>query len=244
MPNISCQQCGTVFHCKPNQVLHGTRFCSRRCFGEGKRLHRTATCPCCNQTFAPRVLKNRTQKFCSSLCRQRGLSTPLEVRFWQYVDKSNGPCSCWLWTKFKNQQGYGMTSKKTKRHTGAHRVAFELTFGAIPDGQCVLHKCDNPSCVNPNHLFLGTRADNNEDKFKKGRQMRGEKHPNAKLTTNDVLAIRTFLQENHSMKIYQELGEKYGVTLQTIQRIYRKTSWRYSAIDPTEFFHNSDDTSH
>ncbi len=93
--------------------------------------------------------------------------------FWRKVDKSG---ECWLWTGSKVGIGYGKTHYEGK-YWRAHRLSWKFTFGEIPDGLCVLHKCDNPACVRPDHLFLGTFDDNNKDMAKKGRSVKGDKNP-------------------------------------------------------------------
>ena len=101
---------------------------------------------------------------------------PLEVRFWHKVDKipGKGPKGdCWEWTGSLNNDGYGKIVVKEKIKL-AHRISWEISFGEIPKEICVLHKCDNPSCVNHNHLLLGTQADNIVDRDKKGRCKKGE----------------------------------------------------------------------
>jgi hypothetical protein len=87
------------------------------------------------------------------------------TKFYSRVDKSN---DCWLWTGPRHPRGYGMTFFSGKT-AFAHRVAWTLDNGAIPDGMVICHKCDNPPCVNPGHLFIGTQADNNRDRHAKGR---------------------------------------------------------------------------
>jgi len=93
------------------------------------------------------------------------VAIPVEKRVWTKVKKTE---SCWEWTASKNVHGYGIIKKDGRMHL-AHRVLFELTGGKIPNGMQVLHHCDNPACVNPDHLFLGTHGDNMRDMFKKGR---------------------------------------------------------------------------
>lgn len=102
--------------------------------------------------------------------RRRG---PLEVRFWRSVDKTD---TCWNWTASVNTYGYGQIRDEAGKYTTAHRVSYKLHSAAIPEGQSVLHRCDNRRCVNPAHLFLGTQADNMRDKTEKGRQARGDRH--------------------------------------------------------------------
>jgi hypothetical protein len=102
---------------------------------------------------------------------------------------SNG---CWEWTAGKHKFGYGDFFANGKR-IGAHVFSWQRANAQlVPKGICVLHKCDNPSCVRPEHLFLGTKADNNADKTRKGRggQLFGEKHPTHKFTEKEVRAIR------------------------------------------------------
>jgi hypothetical protein len=105
---------------------------------------------------------------------------PLEERFWEKVAKGDG---CWLWTASLGSTGYGQIcvrdEKGQYRQTKAHRVSWILTNGPIPGGLQVLHKCDNPPCVNPDHLFLGTAIDNMRDMAAKGRHV-GTRKPTCK----------------------------------------------------------------
>jgi hypothetical protein len=112
----------------------------------------------------------------------------LAVRFWAKVQKGPG---CWLWTAYRNRDGYGQF-RVGGRMSKAHRVSWMLHFGPIPGGLDVLHRCDNPDCVNPSHLWLGTDADHTADKVAKGRQSRqkGEMHGQAKLCAAEVITIR------------------------------------------------------
>lgn len=149
--------------------------------------------------------------------------TPLSGRFWGKVDKSG---ECWVWVAGKSSQGYGQIAagRRGSKMLKAHRVSWELHFGEIPDGVCVLHKCDNPACVRPGHLFLGTQQDNVTDMMQKGRQ--GKTGPQAgagaklKLTPKQVQSLRA---EGYSMS-QQKLAAKYGIGQNTVSRILRGVS--------------------
>ena len=99
---------------------------------------------------------------------------PIADRFWPKVTKGEG---CWEWTGCRLPFGYGLIGDPRRRNgvARAHVIAYELTNGSVPRGLCVLHRCDNPPCVNPAHLFLGTRADNNRDMVRKKRQVNSRK---------------------------------------------------------------------
>ncbi len=150
----------------------------------------------------------------------------LEQRFWSKVQRSEG---CWTWTGAKLRHGYGVIriDGKTRK---AHRVAYELTCGPIPNDLFVCHRCDNPSCVRPDHLFLGTAADNSQDMARKQRNFivdhRGEKHPRAILTMNDVITIRQLHAEGAS---YRTLGKRYGVDRTTIRLAVKHRTWKDEA---------------
>lgn len=148
-----------------------------------------------------------------------------EIVFWSKVDRSNGATSCWNWAARINEWGYGEVWYKG-RHCKSHRVSWELMHGEIPDGLCVLHTCDNPACVNPNHLFLGTNLDNMRDKVSKNRQSRlnGENHPLHKLTKEQVLAIRQeYSKGDVSLKT---LSKRYGIGISTAGGIVTYRAWR------------------
>ena len=153
----------------------------------------------------------------------------LEERFWPKVDV-RGPDECWEWTACKNSRGYGLVWD-SGGYSFANRVAWELTNGPIPDVLCVCHRCDNPRCVNPKHLFLATIVENNADRDRKARNNKGkhcnvgEKHGMAKFTETQILSIR---KEYAGGGIYQrELGEKYGTDQSYISYIVNRKRWSH-----------------
>lgn len=136
---------------------------------------------------------------------------------------------CIIWGGWK-VGGYGRIRWKGKR-IAVHRAAYEELNGPIPDGLCACHMCDTPSCVNPNHIFLGTRADNNRDKTKKHRQSRGEAHAknlygrtNPKLTEQQVIEIRALY--NQGLTQYR-LADMYHVSQPQINQIVNNKSWSH-----------------
>lgn len=117
-------------------------------------------------------------------------SKPLEQRFWEKVDRK-GDNECWEWQAYTcPSTGYGKFGVGHPKVIGAHRYSYELHHGAIPPGMVIMHSCDNPKCVNPNHLSAGTDADNLRDMVKKGRSSAGEKCGTAKLSEANVVDIR------------------------------------------------------
>ena len=149
---------------------------------------------------------------------------PVKDRFWTKVDIIE-PNKCWLWKAGKDEEGYGRISVNGKARS-AHRTSYELTYGLIELGKLVLHTCDNPSCVNPKHLYLGTDADNTRDKVNKKRHkwMSGEKNGKSKLTKKLVLELR---QKHFSFKISTcELARQYNFSQSAIYKAIYKKTWK------------------
>jgi len=156
-----------------------------------------------------------------------------ELGFWAGVDKSAGPNGCWPWTRSLTEDGYGHCFFMGEQL--AHRIAWCLLKGPIPKGKCVLHECDNRPCVNPQHLFLGTRTVNNADRDQKGRtargdrhgsrtmperRPRGERHASSKLTDAQVDEIRVLHPTGEYT--YRSLGELFHVSHTEIGQILKK----------------------
>lgn len=153
------------------------------------------------------------------------------VRFWHQVNKERrkkkGSSSrCWEWTGLPQKSGY-CRIRINSNYRRVHQVSWEMHFGKIPDGMCVCHKCDNKICVNPSHLFLGTNRDNQIDKVSKGRQAKGERCGNCKLTSKQVIEIRkTYVRRSktHGMRA---MIKKFGVGRSMIKYILNGTNWKH-----------------
>lgn len=128
---------------------------------------------------------------------------------------------CWEFQGNRHEWGYGKI-KVRRFDARAHVISYKLFVGEVPEGLWVLHKCDNPPCVNPSHLFLGTVKDNVEDMIHKGRNIRGESHKNSKLTQNQVNEIRAA----RGLVLQKDLAEKYKVCKQTICLIMQNRIWK------------------
>jgi hypothetical protein len=151
-------------------------------------------------------------------------------KFWDKVNKSSSN-GCWEWTASTNGRGYGRFNSGKEngfRLVGAHRLSYIIKYGPISDEICVLHKCDNRKCVNPDHLFLGTHADNALDKASKGRVVsnpnRGSKSNFAKLKENQVRQIKNKYRQG----VYQkDIAAEYGITQSAVSLIIRGKNWAH-----------------
>lgn len=148
---------------------------------------------------------------------------PKPQPFWDRVDKTD---SCWLWAGPKFWTGYGQVAVDGYPHL-THRRAWEMTHGPIPDGLCVCHHCDVRACVRPEHLFLGTHAENNLDMRTKGRSrtVRGEEHPNTRLTEADVVGILNLAREGSMTQ--RAIAHQYGLSYMAVSNIVNRRRWAH-----------------
>lgn len=179
--------------------------------------------------------------------------------FWAKVDKTpgHGPDgSCWIWMAHKDKDGYGMFGFQGHKYK-AHRISYTLEYGPIPRGLLGLHKCDNPGCMRPDHVWIGTTADNIKDRFRKGRSSRGDnhysrlqpdrlsrgdnhysrlnpermtrgkKHHSCSFTEDQVLEIRARYKNGGCT--HRGLAKEYGVAKSSIQNIVTRKTWTHLA---------------
>ena len=185
---------------------------------------------------SPRFIVAGRGKYCNSVCFHATITkTPLEI-LWEHVSKTDG---CWEWIGRRNKKGYGLATNSGRllcsgNVVKAHRLSWFIHNGPIPEGMLVLHRCDNPPCVRPDHLFLGTHQDNLLDSMSKGRRMpnKGELNGRSKLCTDDIPAIRELINSGISRR---EISRKYGVNESTIRRIARNRGWTHVSKSPDRF---------
>ncbi|MFD4912850.1 hypothetical protein ACFWNR_06460 [Streptomyces virginiae] len=141
-----------------------------------------------------------------------------EERFWEKVDKTP---NCWIWTGARDRAGYGLLGGNAPMRA-AHRLSRLLAVGN-PGDQHVLHRCDNPPCVRPDHLFVGDDATNHADMAAKLRSTWGEKNAHAKLTEGEVRQIRALLAQG---MLHREIAGQFGISRGTVSDIHRGRSWK------------------
>lgn len=147
------------------------------------------------------------------------------IRFWNKVKKTS---TCWLYQGGRlNKFGYGSFWYNGATHS-AHRTTWKIAYGCIPNKYNILHKCDIPNCVNPEHLFVGTLADNNKDRANKNRSSRGVTRPTSKLRPSQVFEIRKLYSDR--LLSIRQLAANYGVTYNTIWQLLNNKTWQHENI--------------
>ena len=145
----------------------------------------------------------------------------IEEKLKRYLVADNG---CWNWIGSKDRDGYGVFGHHRNKQFRAHRASFEFHVAEIAKGMFVCHSCDNTSCINPKHLFIGTAKENTQDMINKQRRttLYGENHPNSKLTTSQIHQIKELRQNN---MLLTDIASQFGVSFQTISSIAKGTTW-------------------
>ena len=153
------------------------------------------------------------------------MNKTLEERFYEKIEPEPNS-GCWLWIEHLTPKGYGAMSYQGKKKR-AHRVSYQIHNGPIPADKMVLHKCDNRSCVNPTHLYLGTHSENMLDMVTRGRQNKpkGSSQGSSKLTEQEVKEIRQIYKDGEIT--CSELGDRFDVTAQNIWFIVNRRTWRH-----------------
>lgn len=192
--------------------------------GTGRNSTVSINCDSCGMSFHPFFGRERTSRVCSSACnrewqRKRNAEA---LDFFARVEKADG---CWLWEGARNSAGYGILILNGRK-VRAHRLAYEMAKGAIPNGLEICHSCDTPACVNPDHLWAGTHAENCADMASKNRGTKTTvlycgHHPRAKLTASAVLSIR---EDRRPARI---IAAEYGVSKGLIDKIRRRETWQH-----------------
>ena len=173
-----------------------------------RRVGRVREYPC--EQCGKLCYKKCSKAFCSDQCR-----------FLSYVNVAD---SCWIWTGGINRRGYGKFSLFPIKSISAHRASYILFNGEIPEGKCVCHQCDNPRCVKPAHLWIGTTQENTQDMINKGRSLHGENHLKAKITKEDVLKIRELGSKGMAQ---WKIGEMFNLTAGHVNNIIKKRAWQH-----------------
>lgn len=218
----TCPVCSTGF--KTWESVNSI-FCSLPCKYTGTTISQPVLCLHCGTTFTPRAVGRLEQQagirhlYCSRACYEEVRSGESHVgdRFWSKVNKTP---TCWLWTATRSRE-YGQFWKPDGTRILAHRMAWELTHGPIPDGLFVCHNCpggDNPLCVRPDHLFLGTQADNIRDMTSKGR------HPFAKITPEQAREIKALLASGVGPTA---IAARFELSRSGVKAIQRGSTWKH-----------------
>lgn len=149
----------------------------------------------------------------------------LKDRFLSKIKKTKG---CWLWTACKNKAGYGTVyiGEKNKQSYLAHRYSYKLKYGSIGKNISVCHKCDNPSCVRPSHLFLGTHQDNSDDCKKKNRMRRASLENSGRAVLTNKQAIEIHKKWRPYYYTVPMLSKEYGVSVGALRKMLKRATWK------------------
>lgn len=219
----ACRHCGSRLRQKRGESrrhFDTRKFCDLACYRAG--INRPCSVQGCDERSLARSLCSkhyaRLRANGSPGVVRRMVGASLTERLTAY---SRPEGDCLVWTGGTHRSGHGKMQVAGKS-IGAHRVAFEVAYGPIPEDLVVRHKCDNPPCVNPSHLELGTHADNAQDRMLRGRGLVGESHPRSKLTVDQVREIRSLLTHG---KTQSEIAQRFNVSVGAVSSIARRKTW-------------------
>lgn len=188
-------------------------------------------CEICGTFFVPttqNLSRPGTGRFCSLRCNGISHRIPIEDRFFARVGRKT-ESGCVLWNGSFSKRGYGILAIYKEdggcRSIGANRLSYQLFNGPVVDGLHVCHRCDNPACINPTHLFLGTNAENHADKAAKKRSAHGERNAGAKLKAWQVTEIRSRYQQG-GISI-AALAKEYGMSQYPIHALVKRITWKH-----------------
>jgi hypothetical protein len=225
-----CRHCGAPYlAASPGLLTSGqSKFCGKPCQIAARTTRLKRNCPQCGAEFVTKhVFADRGQGiFCSIPCANQARVVDPVARFWSHVVKHSDPSQCWGWAGSTSQAGYALIV-----HMGqsilAHRLAWEIHFGPIPEGMFVCHKCDNPPCCNPHNLFLGTRSENSLDMHHKGRARvaKGAANGHALLSDDDVQKIRRLYAFRVPGRTAKAIAKIYGVSSGAIFDVVNGRTW-------------------
>ena len=226
-----CATCGTTFSDKPSAR---DKFCSRACMYQGRVARPTTyidrTCEQCGHPYriTQRQASSGIRRYCTPECRFASQQVDPVTMFHRRAIKRGG---CWEWDGKTDRRGYPFFELRREGRIvmhRAHRLSYEIHVGGIPHGMSVLHRCDNPPCTNPDHLFVGTARDNSDDKGSKDRQAKGGRLPQTKLTTAQVSDILSRLAIHPRQRgTATKIAHAFNVSRATISDIERGISWKH-----------------
>jgi hypothetical protein len=217
----ACATCGQEFYPYIHQLKKGHGlYCGRRCYGDAKITREVRVCAVCAGQI--NRVQSKSGPYCSRACSNRARKIPEPERAWALVNK-RGPNECW--PNRTQQPAYPLFTLDDGRQETLTRTLWRLLNGrALQDHEKVCHHCDHPWCCNPAHWFIGTTADNLKDRDAKGRQARGERSGMAKLTTPDILEIRSRYATGESQ---QSIADSFGISQLHVSNIARRVAWKH-----------------
>lgn len=225
----TCQFCGHQFQILTSKIKHGCgKFCSPGCQRESSKRQVELSCATCGNAYLLPQSHSNGSRFCSKVCARKGMkNTPIATRFWRFVlaDDKRQANKCWNWQGSLSHAGYGqiMGEKNDRRPRLAHVISWEI-HNHKKARLYILHSCDNPRCVNPNHLRQGTQGENVYDMMARDRVCRGERRKIARLTDAAVLAARDAYSKG---ELIRNIAKKYGVSRQAMCDAVMRRTWKH-----------------